>query len=132
MLEINTDAGMIYLISGANPRNTSIAYIGIVTTPSLEPTPLVSWLGPVAPFVVYYSTYWVFFLAFNIAIFNMLPVPGFDGDRTVNDLIELANNGKNKSKLQKYILWGLRIFALILIFGNIGVTFLRFGTLPMI
>jgi membrane-associated protease RseP (regulator of RpoE activity) len=132
LLEINTDSGLVYLITGAHPNNASIAYIGIVTTPSLEPTPLVSWLGPVAPFMVYYSIYWVFFLAFNIAIFNMLPVPGFDGDRTVNDLIELANSGKKRSKLQKQIIWGLRIFALVLILGNIGVTLLRYGTLPII
>jgi membrane-associated protease RseP (regulator of RpoE activity) len=131
-LEINTDAGLVYLITGANPGNASVAYIGIVTIPSLEPSPLVSWLGPIAPFVVYYSVYWIFFLAFNIAIFNMLPVPGFDGDRTVSDLMELANKGKTKSKLQKQILWALRLFALVLILGNIGVTLLRFGTLPII
>jgi len=133
-LVVNVSGNIVNIIAGENPNNSSVAYMGIVTLQNLESRHIFWFLDPVFSYFIANSLFWTFFLSFNIALFNMLAIPGFDGDRTLQDLIEMVNmkNKKRKKKIKKYTVWALRLFALFLLFGNIGITLIKFGTLPVI
>ncbi|TFG17015.1 MAG: hypothetical protein EU531_04490 [Promethearchaeota archaeon] len=53
---------------------------------------------------------WLFIISFSITIFNMMPVPGFDGDRIVKEIIKWIFGEKygktKKKKTEKFIYRG--------------------------
>jgi len=101
---------------------------------------LVDWLGPFLYFSIIKTISWVFILSLGIALFNLLPIPLFDGDKilvtlvnklmknqstTTDDLDE--TNSKNNNKKRTYtkkdiIINAVRIYALFLLFSSVIIT----------
>ncbi|MFX0134326.1 MAG: site-2 protease family protein [Candidatus Hodarchaeota archaeon] len=106
---------------------------------------LVSWLGPFFYFSIIKTISWVFILSLGVALFNLLPIPLFDGDKLwialVNKLMksqdEPTSNSdnsntkvidkKNNEKKKKYtkkdiIINAVRIYAIFLFLGSVIIT----------
>ncbi len=74
------------------------------------------------PLLVFCS--WVYFVAINLAIMNMLPIGPLDGGQMWRALTEGHTMGK---QIQLVTTYGL----LALIVGNIALSFARFGLVPL-
>jgi membrane-associated protease RseP (regulator of RpoE activity) len=44
---------------------------------------------------------WLFIISFSITLFNMMPIPGFDGDRFLRELVDWKFGTEYKSKRKK-------------------------------
>jgi membrane-associated protease RseP (regulator of RpoE activity) len=138
-LIINTNLGNYSVITGAHPSNTSRGYLGVFTVDgiSYSPRAWIPWADPTFPYYFAMTLEWIWFISFNVALFNMLPVPLFDGDRVLNDILELTLGEKKinylgKSYLIRKIIHNImRLFALSIVFGNLGLTLIRFGAFPI-
>ncbi|MBN2150389.1 MAG: site-2 protease family protein [Candidatus Lokiarchaeota archaeon] len=83
----------IHVLANTGPPppgyNQSIAYMGIRSGGWWWPPRdwLGSWLGPNAPNTLYAELFWLFQIALSVTIFNMMPLPIFDGDKCVYEVI---------------------------------------------
>nr|MDO8086513.1 site-2 protease family protein [Candidatus Sigynarchaeum springense] len=69
-------------------KNKSIAFIGIQSEEWWPPKDwLGSWLGGTAPNTLFLEIFWLFQIAISVTIFNMMPLPIFDGDKCVYEII---------------------------------------------
>ncbi len=107
---------------------------------------MVSWLGPIFYFSIIKTISWVFILSLGVALFNLMPIPLFDGDKLwvtlVNKLTktqkDMTNNSddlnsKNNNKKRKYtkadiIINIVRIYSIFLFLGSIFITVLNMIT----
>ncbi len=72
----------------ASASNHSIAYMGITSEQWWPPRDWFgSWLGGTAPNTLYIEVFWLFQIAISVTIFNMMPLPIFDGDKCVYEVI---------------------------------------------
>ena len=78
---------------------------------------------PVAAFI-----FWLWFLSFNVAIFNMLPFYPLDGDGYLNALLD---RWKNRRNVGKVIRASANVFALGLLGGNLATSFITSGLLTL-
>lgn len=104
---------------------------------------LVNWLGPQFYYAVLKIISWIFILSLGIALFNLLPIPVFDGDKLlvslVNKLFKVPqentkdlddsekesnkNNKKKGSYTKNDILINIiRIYATFILLGSIALT----------
>ena len=67
--------------------------------------------------------FWLFFLSFNIAIFNMLPFYPLDGDGFLNALI----SAKVPENRRKIVRTSINTLALGLLIANMVGTFIKSG-----
>ncbi|HME54205.1 MAG TPA: site-2 protease family protein [Candidatus Lokiarchaeia archaeon] len=72
----------------AGTENQSMAFIGIQLEPWWPPRNWFgNWLGGLFPNTLQIEIFWLWTISISVTIFNMLPVPIFDGDKVVYELI---------------------------------------------
>ncbi|MHA1144395.1 MAG: site-2 protease family protein [Candidatus Helarchaeota archaeon] len=123
-----------------------IGKIGIIAPNYYAPTGPLGFL--VAPFGSLFQGFllktllYTFMLAIGIGLFNLLPIPPFDGDKLFTTLVESVSGGKKKRVLkksedgkseeevltwslgQKITIWSVRAFAIFLLVSSIILTIL--------
>jgi len=109
------------LIAGPSPSNASRGALGVNLNQPYYP-PRIQ-LGFEMPREVAAFLFWLFFLSFNIAIFNMLPFYPLDGDGFLNALIS-AKIPENRRKLVRT---SINSLALGLLIANMVGTFIKSG-----
>jgi len=109
------------LVTGPSPTNASRGALGVNLSQPYYP-PRIS-LGFQMPREVAAFLFWLFFLSFNIAIFNMLPFYPLDGDGFLNALI----SAKVPENRRKFVRTFINTLALGLLIANIVGTFIRSG-----
>jgi membrane-associated protease RseP (regulator of RpoE activity) len=55
----------------------------------------------------------------SVGLFNLLPIPLFDGDKILRDGLRLAT--KDEKKIQ-YVMWPARILAISIVLLSIGLS----------
>jgi membrane-associated protease RseP (regulator of RpoE activity) len=100
----------VTIILAANEQNASRGYIGIYGSDYWEPRP--GWdliLTPMFVFHLQQIVFWCYLILMSIALFNLLPIPVFDGDKLLSNGLSLVIKDEKKIK---YIMWPVRIAAL--------------------
>jgi membrane-associated protease RseP (regulator of RpoE activity) len=111
----------------SSPDNASRAIIGLPTGGYVSYVPMR--IGESYSQVAYHlnlTLNWMSTLMISLAIFNMLPLFPFDGERYLYTLLQL----KLKRGL-KTVRIVLNVFSISLIALNIGLTFIRYGLTPI-
>jgi len=128
-LVINTTRGVIGIVAGEHPQNSSKGFIGITPFMLYKPRSPFIFLGYVLPYVLYVIINWMWILGINVAIFNMLPVTPLDGDKFIRSLLESSK--KIKDEKISVIHNVLRFLFLILLILNILFTFILGKMIPL-
>ncbi|MFX1562829.1 MAG: site-2 protease family protein [Promethearchaeota archaeon] len=115
------------LTLGSSPANASSAYMGIYLTDYYPLIPPFQYLGPAINYGFILNMLWLYVISLSLAIMNLLPIPPLDGDRLYKELIDAAISLERTSG--RVVLWGLRIFALVLLLLNIIFTVISPGLL---
>ncbi|MFW9807594.1 MAG: site-2 protease family protein [Candidatus Thorarchaeota archaeon] len=122
-LTIHTlDGNSVTIILAANEQNASRGYIGIYGADYWEPRP--GWdlfLTPMFVFHLQQIVFWCYLILVSVALFNLLPIPVFDGDKLLSNGLSLAIKDEKKIK---YIMWPVRIAALGIVLLSIVLSFI--------
>ncbi len=137
-LILETSAGEVTLIAGVHPENSTRGYLGILsTTVFYSPRAEFAFLSPAYPHILSTMLLWLFIVSFSLGVLNLLPLPFFDGDHVLGSLLEqymprhTIKIGKNTYSTRNGIRQIARFIAILLLVGSMGLTILRFGTLPI-
>ena len=116
----------ITIVTAPSPTNSSKGIIGfeIGFIPVYNPNRL--GLDQYTGLNLYWTLFWIYLLALSVAIFNMFPLYPFDGERFLYYPLEKLM-GKQKLKLRKT----LNVLFLGLLAGNMILSFVRYGLLPI-
>ena len=123
LLILNTSRGIIAIYAGHHPSNTSRGFIGILPFPYYKPIGLGQLLGVSFPYHLYSVLNWLWILALNLAVFNMLPIPPLDGDKLLYALLERVFQRNTVNKAMNYI----RTITFTILLVNILFTFFSGG-----
>ncbi len=137
-LVLDTSIGRITLTTSINPRNPTVGYIGITyPRPFYLPYPSVWWLGISFLNHLYLTFFWIFIVTFSVAMFNMLPIYAFDGDRLFEEVIRNTISKEKKLKIgnktystRKILINSARIAAILLLVVNFIFPLLTVGFTP--
>jgi len=108
----------------AAEENKSRAIIGVFQISTYSPNRL--GLDQYTGFHLFWTLFWIYLLSLSVAIFNMFPLYPFDGERFLYYPLEKLM-GKQKLKLRKM----LNVLFLGLLAGNMVLSFVRFGLIPI-
>ena len=72
---------------------------------------------------IYLLLAWGFTICFSLAIFNMLPIPLFDGDKFLSELLSIIKSANVRS----FALNSMRVFSILLLILNIYLSLTTFG-----
>jgi len=117
----------ITLVTAPSPDNSSRGFVGFeVTFISLDYRPSRLGLDQYNDVNFHLTVFWVFLVAFSVAVVNMLPLYPFDGERVLYYPLErVVKKRKRELRIALGVFtWGL--FAL-----NIILSLWRFGLLPI-
>ena len=120
-LTIHTLDGSVTIILAANEQNASKGYMGVYGSDYWEPKP--GWdiiLTPMFVFHLQQIVFWCYLILMSIALFNLLPIPVFDGDKLLSNGLSLVIKDEKKIK---YIMWPVRIAALGIVLLSIILSF---------
>lgn len=112
----------VTIILASNEQNASRGYIGIYGADYWEPRP--GWdliLTPMFVFHLQQIVFWCYLILISVALFNLLPIPVFDGDKLLSNGLSLAIKDEKKIK---YIMWPVRIAALTIVLLSIVLSFM--------
>jgi len=121
-LTIHTLDGSETIILAANEQNASRGYMGVYGSDYWEPRP--GWdviLTPMFVFHLQQIVFWCYLILMSIALFNLLPIPVFDGDKLLSNGLSLVIKDEKKIK---YIMWPIRIVALGIVLLSIVLSFI--------
>lgn len=110
------------IILAATDQNASRGYMGIFGSDYWEPRP--GWdliLSPMFVFHLQQIVFWCYLILISIALFNLLPIPVFDGDKLLSNGLSLVIKDERKIK---YIMWPVRIAALGIVLLSIVLSFI--------
>jgi len=108
------------------PTNASRGLIGISVTNYYKPA--YSFLPLQMPFWYLRTVSITLSLSLILALVNLLPVPPLDGDKIASEIIQYFT--KSESKYKFYLKW-VRIATLIIVLGNLVLTFVVTGWTPI-
>lgn len=108
----------------ADVENKSRALIGVFQRSTYRPNRL--GLDQYTGVNLFWTLFWIYLLSLSVAIFNMFPLYPFDGERFLYYPLEKLM-GKQKLKLRKM----LNVLFLVLLAGNMILSFVRYGLLPI-
>lgn len=114
----------VTIITTPYPSNASRGLIGISVTNYYKPN--ISFLPIMLPYWYLNTVSITISLSLILALVNLLPVPPLDGDKIATEIIQYFK--KNNYKV--YLKW-VRIVTLIIILGNLILTFLVSGWTPI-
>jgi membrane-associated protease RseP (regulator of RpoE activity) len=83
--------------------------------------PHFSFLPSILPFYIYLFIGWGIIICLSLAIINMLPIPIFDGDKLVGELLSFIKNKNIKIALHNTI----RLLATLILISNIYFSLIR-------
>lgn len=112
-LAIHTLEGDVTIILAASELNASRGYMGVFGADYWEPKP--GWdlfLTPMFVFHLNQVIFWCYLILLSVALFNLLPIPPLDGDKLLSNGLSLIIKDEKKIK---YIMWPLRIAALVIV-----------------
>ncbi|MFW9834262.1 MAG: site-2 protease family protein, partial [Candidatus Thorarchaeota archaeon] len=112
----------VTIILASNEQNASRGYIGIYGADYWEPRP--GWdlvLTPMFVFHLQQIVFWCYLILISVALFNLLPIPVFDGDKLLSNGLSLVIEDEKKIK---YIMWPVRIAALAIVLLSIALSFI--------
>ncbi len=121
-LTIHTLDGQVTILLAPNEQNASKGYMGIYGSDYWEPRP--GWdiiLSPMFVFHLQQIIFWCYLILISIALFNLLPIPVFDGDKLLSNGLSLVIKDEKKIK---YIMWPVRIAALGIVLLSIVLSFI--------
>ena len=121
-LTIHTLEGDVTIILAASELNASRGYMGIFGADYWEPKP--GWdlfLTPMFVFHLNQVIFWCYLILMSVALFNLLPIPPLDGDKLLSNGLSLFIKDKKKIK---YIMWPMRIAALLIVILSIAFSLL--------
>ncbi len=122
-LTIHTlDGEDVTIILAPNEQNASRGYMGVYGSDYWEPKP--GWdlfLTPMFVFHLQQIIFWCYLILISIALFNLLPIPVFDGDKLLSNGLSLVIKDERKIK---YIMWPIRIVALGIVLLSIILSFI--------
>lgn len=137
------NASIGYISINVTYSQRYIGLMGIFTSNFYLPTfPLgflVLLFGPLFESAIVKTILYTFLLGVVIGLFNLLPIPPFDGDGLLTGLVEWVSGGKKKrvikktqddeeveswewSRNQKIVIWSVRIFSLAVLVLSITLT----------
>jgi len=137
-LAIDTNVGVITIVAGTHPDNSSRAFIGIVTSwssifPFFEPRFSYDSISMTLPYHLYQVILWTHIISLSLGMFNLLPIPPFDGDKLLTEAITSILPKDMKTKLgareihiTKLIINIIRISAIVLLVANLALSFIIF------
>src|SRR3990170_2749347 len=114
----------VFITTAADPENKSRAIIGLNTGFGASYQPNKLGLEQYTGVNLYWTLFWTWVFAFSVAVFNMLPLYPFDGERVAYYPLERLV-GKRKKELRI----GLSAFTLGLFALNIILSIWRYGLL---
>jgi len=112
-LTIHTLNGDVTIILAASELNESRGYMGVFGADYWEPKP--GWdlfLTPMFVFHLNQVVFWCYLILLSVALFNLLPIPPLDGDKLLSNGLSLVIKDEKKIK---YIMWPMRIAALLIV-----------------
>ncbi len=121
-LTIHTLEGDVTIILAASELNASRGYMGIFGADYWEPKP--GWdlfLTPMFVFHLNQVIFWCYLILMSVALFNLLPIPPLDGDKLLSNGLSLIIKDEKKIK---YIMWPMRIAALLIVVLSIAFSLL--------
>jgi membrane-associated protease RseP (regulator of RpoE activity) len=121
-LTIHTLDREVTIILAPTEQNASRGYIGVYGSDYWEPRP--GWdliLTPMFVFHLQQIIFWCYLILISIALFNLLPIPVFDGDKLLSNGLSLIIKDEKKIK---YIMWPIRIIALGIVLLSIILSFI--------
>jgi membrane-associated protease RseP (regulator of RpoE activity) len=97
-----------------NELNATRGYIGIYGADYWEPKPGWEWIpgGPMYAFHMSQILTWCYIILISIALFNLLPIPIFDGDKILSNGLSLYIKDEQKIKM---IMWPARIISIAIV-----------------
>ncbi|TXT56977.1 MAG: conserved membrane protein of unknown function [Candidatus Thorarchaeota archaeon] len=115
------DTLIVHLLSGEDVNitlgeNEAIpykGYIGVYGADYWEPKP--GWdiiFDPMFAFHLQMTLTWSFIILFSVALFNLLPIPIFDGDKLLSNGLSLLTDDERKIKA---VMYPLRIFSIAMV-----------------
>ncbi len=138
-ITLYTDKGVYTIQLDENPSNPGKGYLGVILTtafPFYPPKPWAEWLGSFFPYHLYQVFNWLWVISFSVGIFNLLPIPIFDGDKIVTVILnrfipseKTVNILGRRLQVKKLILYTLRIFSILILTLNILLSFIIFPVL---
>jgi membrane-associated protease RseP (regulator of RpoE activity) len=121
-LTIHTLNSTVTIILAPSEQNASRGYMGVYGADYWEPRP--GWdlfLTPMFVFHLQQIVFWCYLILISIALFNLLPIPVFDGDKLLSNGLSLVIKDERKVK---FIMWPIRIIALGIILLSIILSFI--------
>lgn len=112
-LTIHTLDRNVTIIIAPSELNASRGYMGVFGADYWEPKP--GWdlfLTPMFVFHLNQIIFWCYLILLSVALFNLLPIPPLDGDKLLSNGLSLIIKDEQKIK---YIMWPLRIAALLIV-----------------
>ena len=112
-LTIHTLDGDVTILLAASELNASRGYMGVFGADYWEPKP--GWdlfLTPMFVFHLNQVIFWCYLILLSVALFNLLPIPPLDGDKLLSNGLSLIIKDEKKIK---YIMWPIRIVALLIV-----------------
>ncbi len=120
-VEMDTSIGRIVIKTAVREGR---AIIGVILSDYHRPKTnlLDNRLGRQIPYHFLLSVFWIYAVGLNTAMFNMLPVYPFDGDRFL-EVVVTRMAGKNALEIRKFC----NVAFLALLAANVMFSFTRFG-----
>ena len=121
-LTIHTLNGNEIITLAPSEQNASRGYMGIYGADYWQPRP--GWdlfLTPMFVFHLQQIVFWCYLILISIALFNLLPIPVFDGDKLLSNGLSLVIKDEKKIK---FIMWPIRAIALGIVLLSIILSFI--------
>ena len=121
-LTIHTLNGSVIITLAPSEQNASRGYMGIYGADYWQPRP--GWdlfLTPMFVFHLQQIVFWCYLILISIALFNLLPIPVFDGDKLLSNGLSLVIKDEKKIK---FIMWPIRVIALGIVLLSIILSFI--------
>jgi len=115
---LSTSRGNVLITTGRGSRNQSI--IGLLSMSNYYPSRL--GLEPLTAIHLYMSLQWTLLIAWSVAVFNMLPMYPWDGEKFLYHALEgvVKNRRREARLLINTVFWSL-------IAANMMLTFIKYG-----
>lgn len=122
----NNQVESVLITTASAPENASRAIVGLNTGLGASYQPNRLGLDQYTGVNLYWTIFWVYVFAFSLAVFNMLPLYPFDGERVLYYPLE-----RFVKKRKRALRIGLSVFTLSLFALNIIISIWRYGLIAI-